>query len=750
MPTENILIAEELTLLGEKEVFVGRKKDIFERFGKKAGMYVGIVAEGEKEEKSYFGREILVDSISPHAIFVCGMRGSGKSYTIGVFAEELALKNEAVGVVIIDPMGIFWSMKRKNEVDTEKSQLKKWNLHPEGIINIRTFIPKGFTKDAPRETWDAVFSIRPSELTVEDWCNTFGFDRFDVMGLLIDKVMEDTKNGFQAQGKLVEGKEEYSIQDLLLCIENDEAVISKEKGFKESTCRALSARLRGASDWGIFDAKGTELKDISCRDQISVLDVSFLDDNVRALVVGIFARKVLQTRKLASRQEAAGFHDAENVPVTWLMIDEAHILVPAGRKTAASNALLEYVRQGRQPGCSIVLATQQPSAIDSRILSQMDILFCHKLVFEDDIKAVMRRMPCQMPEKFKDENFIKHLPVGMVIIGDKQEETSRAFLARMRPRISQHEGRERLPIFESDPTKARGKSPEMQKEDVAITPQAPEQILQREKKASMSGTQEKFVSVEILKGERVFDEEELKDLKTREARVVHGNDKKIRLFGEGLRGLFSRKIHAKYKVYYPLWQVFFDYYPSSGDYENLSCFLDGITGEVLLAGGERSRGIRDLIPLKNDERKVMLYLFRKRHATQLDLIRETGFTKGRVKSTIQSLGARGLVKLKVARNYEEIRPRIAHRIITTPKDKSLRTLAFQIEEDIIDEDLVVEAVFRQDNVQKALDIWDVMVYKSQLVYYPYWIVVYEKSFDILDGVTGKKCEYVKSMLRFRV
>jgi len=117
---EKIIVDKELSLLSSDDyVFVGRKSSVFKKYRDKAGMYIGKVAE-VPENGDYFGKRVLVDSISPHAIFICGMRGSGKSYTLGVMAEEIALKNDAVGVIIIDPMGIFWSMKQKNKVESEK------------------------------------------------------------------------------------------------------------------------------------------------------------------------------------------------------------------------------------------------------------------------------------------------------------------------------------------------------------------------------------------------------------------------------------------------------------------------------------------------------------------------------------------------------------------------------------------------------------------------------------------------------
>ena len=60
-------------------------------------------------------------------------------------------------------------------------------------------------------------------------------------------------------------------------------------------------------------------------------------------------------------------------------------------------------------------------------------------------------MPSEIPNKLSDFRFIRSLPIGSAIIGDKEESTSRAFFISVRPRISQHEGRERQPMFEIDP-----------------------------------------------------------------------------------------------------------------------------------------------------------------------------------------------------------------------------------------------------------------------------------------------------------
>jgi DNA helicase HerA-like ATPase len=52
------------------------------------------------------GASVSLDLDGPHAALVVGKRGSGKSYTLGVLAEELA-RTDGVAPVVVDPMSVF-------------------------------------------------------------------------------------------------------------------------------------------------------------------------------------------------------------------------------------------------------------------------------------------------------------------------------------------------------------------------------------------------------------------------------------------------------------------------------------------------------------------------------------------------------------------------------------------------------------------------------------------------------------------
>jgi predicted transcriptional regulator len=882
---EGTVIDEPLGLLTDgTNVYIGRKQSVFEKHREKAGLYIGKVAERERTGLDMYDKTILLDSISPHAIFICGMRGSGKSYTLGVIAEEMASKNKGAGVIIIDPMGIFWSMKKGNKIAQEKNFLKRWGLSAKGFSNVQVFLPAGFIDESPKDTYDKKFSLRPSEISVEEWCLTFNIDRFDTMGLLLDRVVSCVRDGYTTVDDTeVPGRgDDYNIVDLVDCIIQEETINSAAQGFKQTTRRALIARLSGADEWGIFDKEGTKLGDLSKRGIVSVIDVSFLGDNVRALVVGIIARNLLNTRKMVSRHEATG--NLKNIfgsiPVTWLLIDEAHILVPAsGQKTAATDSIIEYVRQGRQPGCSLVLATQQPSAIDSRVLSQTDILICHKLVYDDDIKAVIRRMPSEMPAMYKDARFIKSLPIGMTLIGDKQEQTSRAFLAQIRPRISQHEGRERTATLDIDPEIIKqnikllieeqygtedeeaiiglitsiGEDYGINIDPIEILNElAAEERIDREIDPLLASLQEEatveeaqvtvdeieehdapapslseempfapdppqddlpqpeampvepdainlyeievedVVEVDGPPPEHTFAPAETCDIVPVEPEISLTDIEMVPYGGEGLtsrpvnieysrervviehigvdaiddiadkrrkKKLFGSKenIICHYLVYYPLWEVVFDYFPKKKQYASLAAYVDGITCEIVRKGKGlvRTKGVRELIDLKDAEQEVLRYLQKREHATMEDVQKDLHVTPKKASALIDELHEKRLVSFKHAGQHTEILVSFDFDLIKSPLDKSISKVALDVNEEYVESESLIECVVSEKQARRAVELFnDTQIWKVEKTYYPYWVVIYDngerKRAVLFDAVSGTVDSYACRMLRFRI
>ena len=134
----------------------------------------------------------------------------------------------------------------------------------------------------------------------------------------------------------------------------------------------------------------------------------------------------------------AQFSINRDTPLTWIFIDEAHEFLPHEGKTPASDALIQVLREGRQPGLSLVLATQQPGKIHTDVMTQSDIIISHRLTAELDVKALNSINQSYLYSKVSDQiNSLPRLKGSAVILDDNSE---RVYAMRMRPRFTWHGG----------------------------------------------------------------------------------------------------------------------------------------------------------------------------------------------------------------------------------------------------------------------------------------------------------------------
>ncbi len=130
-----------------------------------------------------------------------------------------------------------------------------------------------------------------------------------------------------------------------------------------------------------------------------------------------------------------------NIHTYYMFIDEAQIFLPREGENPATRVLVnEWLRQGRQPGLSIILSTQRPAALHSDVLSQSDIIICHRLTAQDDISALESIRPTYMRESIGDALRKMGMEKGVAFIIDDISEAAQ--VVRMRPRKSWHGGTE--------------------------------------------------------------------------------------------------------------------------------------------------------------------------------------------------------------------------------------------------------------------------------------------------------------------
>jgi len=188
------------------EILIGRDDADKERFGDKGRIFIGKSYVKMRNHTS-LSNPIYMDVARSHVVLISGKRGSGKSYSIGVMAEELANLpkevNQNIAPLIFDTMGIFWTMKYKNEKD--KMLLKDWDLKSMNLP-IRVFVPYGKAEEykSNQIPVDESFALKASELDIGDWLLTFNLGLIEPVSVLIETTL----------AKLQERKE-FDIDDIL-------------------------------------------------------------------------------------------------------------------------------------------------------------------------------------------------------------------------------------------------------------------------------------------------------------------------------------------------------------------------------------------------------------------------------------------------------------------------------------------------------------------------------------------------------
>jgi len=412
------------------DIIIGRDEDQIKELENKGLIFLGkqYVKMGQFSSLS---NKIMLDVNTSHIILISGKRGSGKSYALSVIAEEMShlpqeIKNN-LSILIMDTMGIFWSMKYPNT--KQEDELRLWGMKPQGL-GVKVYTPLGKFKEYKEKgiPTDFSFSIRPSELSANDWINVFNLEITEPIGVLIERIISDLSGN-------------YDIEDII-------KKIQKEKKSNQEIKNAAENRFKAAESWGIFDKKASEIKDIVKGGQVSILDTSCYDDfNIKALVTGILSKKLLQERMTERKKEEmsriqAGEHflvkEEQDFPMVWILLDEAHELLPKKGSTPATDALVQILREGRQPGISMVLATQQPGEIHKDVLTQSDIVISFRLTAKVDIEALNSIMQTYLTSDIL--GYLNSLPdiKGAGIILDDNSE--RIYPFKTRPKLSWHGG----------------------------------------------------------------------------------------------------------------------------------------------------------------------------------------------------------------------------------------------------------------------------------------------------------------------
>ncbi len=392
---------------------------------------------GKYEE---MGRTFL-DIVSPHCMLVVGKRGTGKSYTLGVIAEGFANLEERhsrrIALILVDTMSVFHSLKKENTNEKEIQMMERFGVEPrEFSEKVRVLVPRSAVeraKDIGEELhYDNILELSLRDIKVHEWLELFDLKITEPVGALLSSVITD----LQKEGS-------FSFDDVY-------KMIDEKKGDKP-VAESLVNQFTLIDELNIFSKHGMDCE-FAEGGKITVLDISYLGRlgsyQLRNLIVSIIARKQMTERTLYTTiemQAQAGLLDREEEtditdehPLIYMLIDEAHLFLPNGSETLATDPLIDWIKLGRHPGLSLILATQEPSALHESAIRQSDLIIAHNLTARDDVAALGMAKQSYMKEGIDTVVAQMEFKRGLALVFD--DKTRKMQLCRVRPRYTLHTG----------------------------------------------------------------------------------------------------------------------------------------------------------------------------------------------------------------------------------------------------------------------------------------------------------------------
>ena len=412
-----------------------------------------------------FGREVVTG--------IFGQRGSGKSYTLGTVIEGLGAKDAEANigcnmhdraVLLLDTLNIYqYSAIPVSKIpddrvrETLSAKIAGFGIK-ETDIAVRTFYPEGHRQGFYTSRYQP-FALDTSLIRPEDYAHIFEIDLFkDPTGHLLLAAFDAIKsNGYTYKSLTRTPKNDAGLSELIEFL-SDEA--NTAGNFQPTTVRALRSRLGSLNREELFSSAPTSVSSIVKAGEVTVLLLGRLAPPMRSLIAGILVRQLFNQRAAASEasktlkldstisdgERVAAVQITEaSVPRTLLCIDEAQGYAPPSKANPCTSILIQYVKEGRNHGLSLMITSQQPSAIHPEILSQVDCVIAHRLTVQPDIDAVLRSAKGRSPEKISSgaqtlplHDLLRDLDKGQAYIS--HGDTTRAFITEIRPRVTAHGG----------------------------------------------------------------------------------------------------------------------------------------------------------------------------------------------------------------------------------------------------------------------------------------------------------------------
>lgn len=315
----------------------------------------------------------------PH-IGIFGGSGSGKSYGIRVFIEEIMKKN--IPLIIFDPHFEMDFQENKDNPGNRSTYANYYNTFRIGSdvgVDFRDLNSRELKRllSASGELTDAM------ESTVDLLFEHFGVGRSGVdvksFEMLINDLIEAKSYGDSStiEAKMNENladREKHDKFERLL-----QVFLKYDKQTNDKTLRGLSWRIRSLIGDGIFTNDSKPIIQTLFNGKTAVIQGS-------TRLLQVFGSYLMG--KLYNARRYFKDSGGEYFPPFIIVTDEAHEFAPKGIPKPSKSILKEIAQEGRKYGVFLVLATQRPTLLDETITAQLNSKFIFRTVRGTDIQTI--------------------------------------------------------------------------------------------------------------------------------------------------------------------------------------------------------------------------------------------------------------------------------------------------------------------------------------------------------------------------
>jgi DNA helicase HerA-like ATPase len=347
--------------------------------GAAGSAFIGTVLE-ESTELVLSVRDIVSQHLS-----IIASTGAGKSYTVGVIAEELLKPYNMAPVLIFDPHGEYSSLS--------EIQNMPGFITPSYRPKVRTIKPKDI-------------KIRVSDLLVGDFISIMDDGTMsDKMKTLFRSAYHNLKN---------KNKKPFTRNELRQEIE------ALRDSTNESTIEGIIWRF-GKLYASIFDDFQTiPLAEYFRVGQLTIMDVSGIEETFQQLIASVMLRRLFDAREGTENNRYSESYADKFLPYpVFVVIEEAHRFAPHSGEAKSKGILKTILSEGRKFGIGVCLVSQRPSKLDADALSQCMTQITMRIINPADqqqiaqsIESASRDLISELPSLAKGQAVISGVAIN--------------------------------------------------------------------------------------------------------------------------------------------------------------------------------------------------------------------------------------------------------------------------------------------------------------------------------------------------